>query len=106
MLARLGETPARMPFGAFQPPREIQIGKYHCTHCDVNVDAGSFSLLKRFASDQLAHPYRTNLGWLTPEASTTTVEPSIFAVAGTNFPSSPAISNPAGAPWLVSPLSA
>src|SRR5580704_1447465 len=29
MLARLGETPARMPFGTLQSPREIQVRKHH-----------------------------------------------------------------------------
>src|SRR5579871_5387846 len=58
-----------------------------------NGPAGSPSLFDRFGSAIWLQPKRTATGFVTASADTTTVLPSISALASTNFLSSPAIVN-------------
>src|ERR1700722_2451749 len=61
--------------------------------------AGNPALLKRFALAGLfSHAYRTAIGCGTIGDETTTVSPSIFASAQTNFLSSPATAKPFSGP--------
>src|SRR6185312_14282962 len=61
-----------------------------------NGDAGNPSLLNKLAPCGLsAHAYRTNFGSVILSLHTTTVFPSMVALAHTNFLSAPAMAN-----WL------
>ncbi len=72
---------------------------------EENGEAGSPSPLNKLQTGLLAHPYRTATGSATDGLLTTTVEPSIIAVAGANCPSLPATSNPVNSPPLaISPF--
>src|SRR5678809_56829 len=60
----------------------------------LNGEAGNPSLLHRLGNGGLsAHAYRTYMGLATSSLHTTTLCPSIFALAQTNFLSGPAIAN-------------
>src|SRR5262249_287930 len=76
---------------AYQPYRGISLRK---------GTAGSPAAFTRLHPGSSAQPYRTLTGVLTDGLETSSVAPSTFASAGTNFPSAPAISNPPIAPSL------
>src|ERR1035438_6786433 len=72
----------------------FDVGQLHLIRSSVrNGSAGRPAALHKFGCAVWSHAKRTVAGLAISAAETSTVSPAIFASAGTNFPSAPAIAN-------------